>query len=136
MNTPDGTAESRHERLIAEYFAMWVTRDFAAFDSLFTDDCHYEECYGPVYDGLGELHSWIDAMLARQTVSDWTIHEFIHAEDGRTVTVTWTFSDDQSTFDGVSIIRFAASDRITGIREFEATHQRRHPYRTAPGDAV
>lgn len=121
--------ERRHERIIAAYFAMWPARDFTRFDQLFAPGCRYEECYGPIYDGLDELHGWIDDMLAQQVVASWDIHEFIHAHDPHTVTVTWTFVDDRSGFDGVSIIHFDDDGCIDRIREFEATRERTHPQR-------
>ena len=82
--------QRERKRRICAYFRMWVTRDFARFDDIFAQNCRYEECTGAVYEGLGELHQWIDVMLARQQVSEWAIHEFIHAE-GDYIIVVWTF---------------------------------------------
>ncbi|MBW3082850.1 nuclear transport factor 2 family protein [Bifidobacterium phasiani] len=133
----DDDAAARRERAVAEYFAMWVSRDFSRFDELFAPECRYEECYGPVYVGFGELHRWIDAMLARQRVESWDIHEFIHAADGRSLTVTWTFAAterDSYIFDGVSIVRFDDDGRIARIREFRADHRRRRPFAPAPDE--
>jgi ketosteroid isomerase-like protein len=124
--------QHRHERATTEYFAMWVTRDFSRFDVLFAPDCQYEECYGPVYNGLAELHGWFEGMLAKQRVTTWDIHEFIHGGDRHSLTVTWTFAateQDSYIFDGVSIIHFDEAGRIDRIREFQATHNRVHPQR-------
>ena len=118
------------ERRITNYFHMWVTRGFSNFDDLFAMNCRYEECTGAVYEGLGELHRWIDVMLARQQVSNWAIHEFIHAE-GDCVIVVWTFEAREKIsyiFDGVSIIHFNEQGLIDHVREYQAEHKKKHPF--------
>ena len=119
---------SIRESLIREYFAMWVERDFRRFDALFANACVYEECYGPIYTGLSELHAWIADMLDNQHVSAWDIHDFIHGGDSDTVIAIWTFSDNESTFDGASVIDFDQDNKISRVREYQSTHKRRHPY--------
>lgn len=119
-------------RAIADYFAMWVTRDFSRFDELFSPRCRYEECYGPIYEGADELHRWIDHMLAVQRVTAWDIHDVVPGADGRSVTVTWTFAateEDSYLFDGCSLIHFDDEGRIDRVREFKADHERCFPQR-------
>ena len=118
------------ERRITTYFRMWVSRDFAHFDDMFAQHCRYEECTGAVYEGLGELHRWVDVMLARQRVSNWGIHEFIHAE-GDCVIVVWTFEGREKIsyiFGGVSIIHFNEQGFIDHVREYQAEHKKERPF--------
>lgn len=120
------------EAAVRSYFHMWVSRDFSSFDEVFSPACRYEECYGPIYEGLQELHAWIDGMLAVQRVSAWDVHELIYGTDGRTVAVTWTFSATEASpyvFDGCSLVHFDGGGRIDGIREFKADHVRYYPQR-------
>lgn len=122
---------SPRERSVAEYFSMWVRRDFSRFDELFSPHCVYEECYGPVYVGLEELHRWIDQMLARQTVTSWEIHSVEPTSDERTLYVSWTFSareEYEYVFDGVSRIHFDAAGHIDHVREYQAEHERHRPF--------
>ncbi|NJE80493.1 nuclear transport factor 2 family protein [Olsenella sp. SW781] len=119
------------EQTIAEYFAMWVRRDFSRFDKLFSLGCVYEECYGPVYVGTNELHRWIDHMLARQTVTAWNIHSVESDPDGETFFVSWTFSateEESYIFDGISRIHFDSDGRIDHVKEYRADHDQRRPF--------
>lgn len=114
------------EAVINEYFEMWVLRDFKNIDNIFYSDIYYSECYGPEYQGISEIHQWIDKMLKEQVVIEWTIKRFIHQADS--VVVEWFFKhkmqDEISGFDGVSIIEFTENGTISSIKEFasEAIH--------------
>lgn len=125
-------AADAHNKTIAEYFSMWVRRDFSRFDELFSPDCVYEECYGPVYEGLEELHHWIEDMLVRQTVTSWEIHAVERGQDARTLFVSWTFSateDESYTFDGISRIHFDGRGRIDHVKEYKADHAQYRPFK-------
>jgi ketosteroid isomerase-like protein len=122
------------EQSVRRYFAMWETCDFSDLDKLFAQDCRYEECYGPVYRGLQQMHRWIGDMLAKQVVDSWDIHEMMHGLNPLglpALSVTWTFSGREKEpyiFDGVSIIEFNDEGRMCRVREFEAQHSRVFPY--------
>ncbi|MFT9276821.1 MULTISPECIES: nuclear transport factor 2 family protein [Bifidobacterium] len=128
------TAQNAREQSVRRYFAMWKTRDFSDLDKLFARDCRYEECYGPVYRGLEQMHRWISDMLAKQIVDSWDIHEMRHGMNPLglpMLTVTWTFSGREKEsyiFDGVSIIEFNDKGYMSRVREFEAQHDRVFPY--------
>ena len=126
------------EESVRAYFKMWIERDFTRFDELFSADCRYEECYGPVYEGLDELHRWIEDMLVRQVVTAWDIHEYIPAADEQTLSVTWTFAareEERSyAFDGVSLIHFNEAGLIDRVREFKAKRNRVFPQRVSLHD--
>ncbi|WP_125768469.1 nuclear transport factor 2 family protein [Lapidilactobacillus wuchangensis] len=125
-------SQAQQHQKIQTYFQMWLNRDWSRLADLFTSNCVYEECYGPVYRNFAEIQQWINHQKQKQVVTAWPIHEFIDA--GPTVIVTWTFAAREQTsylFDGVSIIHFAADGRFDQVREFEAKHERRYPYENA-----
>ncbi len=51
------------------------------------------ECYGSEYFGISEIHLWIQNMLQKQKVLEWTIKRFIHSDD--VTTVEWYFKEQQ-----------------------------------------
>lgn len=119
------------EAVIKEYFDMWVLRGFNNIDNIFDCDIYYSECYGPEYQGISEIHQWIDKMLKDQEVLEWTIKQFIH--QANTVVVEWFFKDKVqnkiSGFDGVSIIEFAENGTINSIKEFSSEALHTTPFR-------
>ena len=63
-------------------------------------------------------------------MSEWAIHEFIHAEGGY-VSVVWTFEAREKIsyiFDGTSIIHFNEQGLIDHVREYQAEHKKEHPF--------
>ena len=119
------------EAVIKEYFDMWVSRDFKNIYNIFDCDIYYSECYGPEYQGISEIHQWIDKMLKEQEVIEWTIKRFIH--QANTVVVEWFFKDKVqdkiSGFDGVSIIEFVENGTISSIKEFSSVALHLTPFR-------
>lgn len=75
------------EQIIEVYFNMWVQRDFSALNTIFIEDAYYSECYGPEYYGVNEINLWIESMLSKQIVLEWTIKRFIH--ENNTVVADW-----------------------------------------------
>lgn len=118
------------ERVISTYFNMWIMRDFSALDTIFAKDIYYSECYGPEYYGLDEIHQWIDVMLQKQIVVDWSIKRYLH--ENETVVVEWFFKEQQGSvihdFDGISIIDFQNDGKISSIKEFESKSEHIKPY--------
>ena len=57
MSTVSEGQKTLYEQLVTRYFRMWVVRDFSELDETFSDDCRYEECYGPIYEGLAQMRS-------------------------------------------------------------------------------
>ncbi len=118
------------ELTITNYFNMWVTRDFSNLTTLFEENIYYSECYGPEYFCLSEIHLWIDDMLKKQKVLEWTIKQFIHAENA--TIAEWFFKEQQGdvihSFNGVSIIEFSTCGKIASIKEFESKAEHIAPY--------
>ncbi len=115
-------ANSEKEILINKYFDMWIKRDFTGLDNIFDKNIYYSECYVPEYFGMAEINLWIDVMLEKQKVLEWTIKRFMHEQN--TVIVEWFFKEQQGEvihgFDGVSIIEFNEQGKIYSIKEFES----------------
>lgn len=106
---------------IKQYFNMWITRDFSELDTLFAKNIFYTECIGTVYQGLDEVHRWINHLTPRQYVDQWTIHDVFELPS--VCVVTWYFeAHEQQTyaFEGCSIIEFDSQAKISSIREFES----------------
>lgn len=122
--------KAKREKLIEAYFYMWVQRDFALIDRIFSPDILYSECYGPEYRGLDEIRMWIEEMTQKQRVLEWTIKRYVH--QGDTAAVEWFFKDEVEGavrgFDGVSLVDFAADGRIAAIREFASKAEHIRPY--------
>lgn len=122
--------KSKKESTINTYFNMWVQQDFSALDSIFASDIFYSECYEPGYCGLSEIHLWIETMLQKQKVLEWTIKRYLH--ENNIVVVEWFFKEQQNNivhgFDGVSIVEFRADGKILSIKEFESKAEHITPY--------
>ena len=43
------------EEVIRKYFQSWLDKDIDAVKENFSDEVIYSECYGPVYEGIGQL---------------------------------------------------------------------------------
>ncbi|MGL5436965.1 MAG: DUF3781 domain-containing protein [Lachnospiraceae bacterium] len=124
----------RKERLIEDYFRMWVERDFTGITDIFAPEIYYSECYGPEYQGHDEIRQWIGKMLKDQVVLEWSIKRFIHQRN--TVVVEWLFrdrcNDAENQFNGVSIIEFNSDGTIYSIKEFASAFE----YSTSFRDSV
>ena len=84
---------SEKELIIINYFNMWIERDFATIDTIFSKTIYYSECYGPEYFSLSEIYLWIDDMLKRQRVLEWNIKKFIHSNN--VTIVEWFLSNSK-----------------------------------------
>ncbi|MCP0885977.1 nuclear transport factor 2 family protein [Ligilactobacillus sp. WILCCON 0076] len=117
------------KKLIAEYFQMWVQRDFSKLDAIFDTNIFYRECYGACYQNLDEIHLWVRHQLEKQVVLDWAINT-VNIEKNYFF-VTWTFhakEKSEDIFDGISKIRFNDSDKISEIIEYETKHEIFYPF--------
>lgn len=118
------------ERIVRTYFDMWTERNFKLLNEIFDPEIYYSECYGPEYQGLTEIQLWVEEMLSKQRVLEWSIKQFIH-QDNRLV-AEWFFKDETNgkinCFDGVSIIEFQDLN-IISIKEFFSEPNHIHPYR-------
>ncbi|WP_427910851.1 nuclear transport factor 2 family protein [Pediococcus parvulus] len=117
------------EVIIAEYFQMWITKDFSKLTEYFAPEICYTECYGPQYVGLDEVQQWIKNESAKQTVLEWQIDE-IKSVDNQSF-VKWFFKAHEQTtyeFDGVSVIQWNAEGKISKLDECQSKSDHIRPY--------
>lgn len=97
----------------------WI-KDIDAVKEIFSDDIIYSECYGPVYNGIGQIIRWFEDWNRKGTVLQWNIKRVIVSEN--TAVVEWYFKCDYEGnvdgFDGVTIAEFDADMKICDLKEF------------------
>ncbi|WP_067142027.1 nuclear transport factor 2 family protein [Oceanivirga salmonicida] len=108
------------EKMIKEYFQMWISKNGENLTKIFDKDILYIESYGPVYNGIDNIISWFNKWSSINNVFRWEIKQFVHTEN-QTI-VEWYFEyklKDKGidSFDGVSIIKFK-NEKISYIKEF------------------
>lgn len=123
---------NKREKLINKYFSMWINNSFKGIDNIFSSDIKYIESYGPKYEGIEKLKFWIREWNLRGSVLRWDIRQFFHKDNQ--VIVQWKFTckmkdDDQnSTFDGISLIKFNIDNKIHYIKEYSCEIENYDPY--------
>ncbi|WEV51561.1 nuclear transport factor 2 family protein [Lactobacillus sp. ESL0731] len=123
-------ADLQRTKIIKDYFASWVKRDFTQVPEWFSPEIFYRECYGATYQGLHELIVWLAASLPKQTVLEWRIDD-IEITNKNKFVVTWFFhakDEKEYAFDGVSLIEFKGN-KIIKVSEYSAKHELTRPYK-------
>lgn len=118
------------EKIIREYFSMWVTKDFSRLTKIFSSNCVFQESYGPCYLSLVEMNQWIEQKLNEQNVLSWKIKEVWPSID-ETFFVIWNFTAIEKTtinFDGVSVIHFDKTGLIDSIKNYRSKSEHCFPY--------
>ena len=111
----------QRERIIRQWFDMWLqARDSGILD-IFAPGCVYTESWGPKYHGAAQVKHWFDEWNTRGRVLVWDIKQFFH--QGDQTAVEWYFKNrmqDGRTeeFDGISLIRWTAGGKIASLKEF------------------
>ena len=118
------------EELIRKYYQMWIDKNRAGFDDLFTTKAYYSESFGPEYQGLSQIKRWFDEWIAKGTVLEWTITRYI--ESNNLSIVEWYFAceynDSVDALNGVSIIEWNEENKIVSVREFQSKAMQYRPY--------
>ena len=110
------------EKKIRDWFEAWLSRDDFCIDTVFSENIIYRESYGPVYIGINQLHRWYKEWNTEGTVLKWEIHDILHNES--TTAISWRFTcrmnskNHDSSFDGMSLIRWDQNDRIVELTEY------------------
>ena len=123
------------EKAVRLWFDMWLQKKDMGILKLFSDDAAYIESWGPQYVGAEKIRHWFEEWNTRGTVLQWDIKQFFHKED-QTI-VEWYFKcsmngGEAEAFDGISLIRWAAGDRICFLQEFGCNEHRYDPYADGP----
>ncbi|MCB5951082.1 nuclear transport factor 2 family protein [Enterococcus sp. BWT-B8] len=117
------------QEIVKHYFECWISRDFSKIEEYFNQDITYRECYGPVYKGIGEIYQWLEHMLEKQIVLEWSIYRILEVSEDILV-VEWYFNakeKEEYAFDGVSVIEFSKG-KIQSICEYECKHVTYRPF--------
>lgn len=118
------------EKIIREYFSMWVTKDFTRLNELFSADCVLQESNGPCYLSLAEINQWIERKIDEQNVLSWKVKEVWPSIDD-TFFVVWNLTAIQGSttnFDGVSIIHFNEVGMIDSVKNYQSKSEHCFPY--------
>lgn len=120
------------EQVMYQYFQAWLDQDRSMFDTIFTKDLYYSECYGPEYHGLEEVEQWFDDWQRHGRVLLWNILSIY--QDENHMIVEWhfqcTFDKKLDNFNGVSLVEFTDYNQICSIKEFQSKSEHFDPYQT------
>lgn len=129
------TIVTQREETIRQWFAMWLCKQDAGIERIFSSDAVYVESWGPEYHGSDQIKLWFDEWNTRGTVRRWDIKQYFHKDDQ--TMVEWSFRCAMSdgivqSFDGVSLIRWTAEGQICFLQEFGCNENRYDPYAQGP----
>ena len=131
----DVRAMKHREQLIQHWFAMWLTGSSHGIEDIFAEDCIYTESWGPEYHGITQIQHWFTEWNTRGCVLQWDIQRFFHSDE-HTI-VQWYFKNQMhngntEAFDGLSLIRWTADDKIASLKEFGCNTNTYDPYADGP----
>lgn len=120
------------EDIVALWFSMWLRREDLGIDGIFAEDALYIESWGPEYRGREAVKHWFREWNSRGRVLAWDIRQYFHSGDQ--TAVEWYFKNQMNggrleEFDGMSLIRWTADNRIALLKEFGCNIRRYDPYR-------
>lgn len=119
-----------HADAIRTYFHAWLKKDATELAELFAEDAIYSECYGPEYHGIAQILRWFEEWNRRGTVIRWEMKRCVAQAD--LLAVEWYFQCEYDQcidgFDGVSLVRFNAQDKIVEVKEFQSKAEHVCPY--------
>lgn len=119
------------EKIIRTWFAMWLKQEDAGISEIFAENALYIESWGPCYQGAAKIKLWFDEWNTRGRVLQWDIKQFFHKE--KQTVVEWYFRSQMQNgsaeaFDGLSLIRWTAENKIAFLQEFGCNENRYDPY--------
>lgn len=118
------------EDVIKNYFLSWIQKDQTAFADTFSKEIVYSECYGPEYRGITEVIKWFNDWQEHGSVLTWNIKSMIQEKD--MLVAEWYFrcvyDGVEDGFDGVSLVRFDAENKIVSLKEFQSKAEHYYPY--------
>lgn len=122
--------ENRNQ-IIRSWFDMWLQKKDTGILDIFSKEAVYIENWGPEYHGAEAIKQWFDEWNTRGTVLKWEIKQCIH--DGEQTIVEWYFkntvnNDKVEEFDGISLIRWTADNKIYFLKEFGCNIHHYNPY--------
>ena len=124
--------QKKREKIIRQWFDMWLTQKDMGIDDVFSEDVVYTESWGPKYSGLLTLKLWFNEWNDRGKVLVWNIKQFFHKENQ--TAVEWYFKNElndgkKEEFDGISIVEWSDDGKIKTLKEFGCNINNYNPYR-------
>ena len=120
-----GRVNAARERLFQRSCDAWVAGDGTELNDFFSNDVSYVESDGSRYEGLAEIHRWFADWLTRGEVLSWQVLRYVH--QGNTSVAEWCFrcryDGVLAVLDGVTLMDFDASGKISRLREFSAKNE-------------
>ncbi len=122
----------KREEIIRQWFDMWLQKKDMGILDIFSANVLYIESWGPQYNGAEKVKHWFDEWNTRGTVLQWYIKQYFHKDD-QTI-VEWYFKNRMNdgrieAFDGISLIKWTADEKIYYLQEFGCNEHRYDPYR-------
>ncbi len=119
------------EKLIRQWFEMWLRQKDTGIENIFTENAVYIESWSPQYIGRNKIKHWFDEWNTRGKVIVWDIKQFFH-KDNQTV-VEWFFKNEMNNgkeecFDGITLIEWTDDNKIIRLKEFGCNIERYDPY--------
>ncbi len=126
---------NKREKNIRQWFNMWLQKKGMGILNIFSANVLYIESWGPQYNGAEKVKHWFDEWNTRGTVLQWDIKQYFHKGD-QTI-VEWYFKNTMNdgkteAFDGMSLIKWTADDKICFLQEFGCNEHHYDPYRDGP----
>lgn len=120
----------RREECIRRYMAAWQHADEEAAVSTLSADVCITESHGPVYEGILQVRQWFRSWCRIGQVLRWDALRFWHQGDETIVKWRFCYICDgvESSFDGLSLLRFAPDGRIASTEEYQAKTEHCKPY--------
>jgi len=125
------------EDIIRKWLAIWLAVEDAGITDIFTEDAIYIKSWRPENHGIAAIQHWFAEWNTRGKVLRRDIRQFFH--DGNQTVVEWCFENAMNNgtadaFDGMSLVRWTAGERMCYLQEFGCNRNRYDPY--AKGDTL
>lgn len=122
---------NEREKIIRLWFSMWLQQRDLGIDDIFTEDAVYVESWGPKYENRRAIKHWFNEWNTRGRVIIWDIKQFFH--NGESTVVEWYFKDSMHSgaveeFDGMSLVKWTAENKIRFLKEFGCNINNYNPY--------
>lgn len=118
------------QTIIEAYFASWIKKSRAQFETFFDTNTLYSACYGSEYQGLAQIVKWFDDWNKRGSVLAWDITNLYR--DNEIYIAEWYFKCEYAAnideFNGVSLIRFNKAGKMISVKEFQSKAEHWLPY--------
>ena len=115
---------SIREYIIRKWFGIWLTAEDTGITDIFTEDAVYIKNWGPEYHGAAAIWHWYAEWNTRGKVLRWDSRQFFY--DGNQTVLEWCFENAMNNgtadaFDGMSLVRWTAGERMCTCRNSGAT---------------